>query len=270
MSLLHKTLHHRDRYKETDDRFHSVKDLALANPAFGITAGFFPGISEESKFGHNDDVGNVYETLWPEGGLYVYVDVATTMTISSGDVDDVPGDTGAGTVRVMGLDGAYNPIEEVVSLNGQNGVTLGHKYLRVTRMQVLTAGSSLANEGIIYVGTGSITTGKPAVVHSCIEIGLNQTLMGLMTIPNDFEGYLMDYKFSSSVSKAVSAIIVARLQGGVFQVKDHIEIIDGDSNAITTVVEAFPPRTDLELRAKTGAGGGDVAGRMDFWLERLH
>ena len=131
---------HLNRYAETDNRFWSVKDLAKAHPAFGIAADFYPGMSEVSQFGHNPDVGTAFETLWLEGGIYVYVSVETTMTISSADVNDAAGDAGARTVHIEGLDGSYNQIREDVALNGQNGVTLAHKYLRIHSITVLTAG----------------------------------------------------------------------------------------------------------------------------------
>ena len=265
MSIRHRPVP--DRYLEMDHRFHSVKDLALAYPPFGVAAGFFPSIRAESKFGHNGDVGTSLETLWPEGGIYVYVDVPTTMTISSSDVNDDAGDAGAITVQIDGLGKAYGPISEIATLNGQSGVTLGNKFLRVHRMRVLTAGASLQNEGSIYVGTGSISTGKPAVVHAVIEPGMNQTLQAAMTIPLGHTAYLMDYEFGSSIAKTVTGIIVARKLGEVFQVKDYRELRDGESGPTPIVIDVFEAKTDVEMRAKTAGGGGDITGHMDFWME---
>lgn len=260
---------HVNRYTEHDERFWSVKDLALANPSFGIAADFFPGMSEVSQFGHNPDVGTAFETLWLEGGLYVYANAEKIMTLSSSDTDDTSAGTGAQTVHIEGLDGNYNQVREDIALNGQNGVTLGRKYLRIHSITVLTAGSSLGNEGVVYVGTGSITTGKPAVVHGCVEIGHNKSIQGIYTIPLDHRGYLMEYEFGSSIAKTVTGVIVTRPFGEVFQVLDYRELRDGETSSLTTAVDVLEPKTDIELRAKTAAGGGDITAHMDIWLEHL-
>ena len=114
------------------------------------------------KFGQNVTVGDSVETIWAQGGLYSYPPSATTMTVSSSDTNDTSAGTGARTVLISGLDGDYNEISETITLNGQTPVTTTNSFIRVNRAIVLTAGSGGANAGIIYVGTGTVTTGVPA------------------------------------------------------------------------------------------------------------
>ena len=74
------------------------------------------------KFGYNPSIGTSDETVWSEGGLYVYPTSASTMYISSSSTADTAAGTGARTATVSGLDANFDEISETVSLNGQAGV----------------------------------------------------------------------------------------------------------------------------------------------------
>ena len=60
------------------------------------------------KFGNNTTVGDSLETIWAEGGLYVYPPSASVMTVSSSSTADTSAGTGARTVAVSGLDADHN------------------------------------------------------------------------------------------------------------------------------------------------------------------
>ena len=136
------------------------------------------------KFGNNAAVANVTETIWQQGGLYSYLSAASVLKVSSSSANDTSAGTGARTVELFGLDGDYNEINEVVTLNGQTAVNTTQSYLRINRMIVRSAGSGGANAGVIYAGTGTVTTGVPANIYATINgDGSNQTLMALWTVP---------------------------------------------------------------------------------------
>ena len=191
------------------------------------------------------------------------------MQVSSSDVDDDDGDTGARSVEIEGLDGDYNEISEIVTMNGQSQVATANTYLRVHRMKVLTAGSSGQNEGIIYIGTGSPTNGKPSTVYGLIEANENQTLMAMYTVPAGHRAYVLQGRFTSNISKAVTVKICAREEGSVFQVKIYRSFINGQIGLTHRTSEFYPPKTDIEARAKTAAGGGDISADFELALERI-
>jgi len=145
-----------------------------------------------SKFGYNSSVGTTEEPIWAESGVnYTYPTEATAMTASSSNANDTSAGSGARTIFVEGLDANYLKISETVVLNGQTGVALANSYLRVYRCYVLSAGSGGKNAGIIYIGYGDITTGKPATVQASIVAGVNQTLQAIYTIPANKTGYVV-------------------------------------------------------------------------------
>ena len=88
-------------------------------------------------------ITNVEETIWTEGGIYVYPTSAEAVYISSTDANDTSAGTGARTVKVFGLDANWELQEETVILNGQTQVRVGASltWIRIFRAFVVTVGS---------------------------------------------------------------------------------------------------------------------------------
>ena len=207
------------------------------------------------KFGNNAAVANVTETIWQQGGLYSYLSAASVLKVSSSSANDTSAGTGARTVELFGLDGDYNEINELVTLNGQTAVNTTQSYLRINRMIVRSAGSGGYNAGVIYAGTGTVTAGVPANIYATINgDGTNQTLMALWTVPAGYTAYLMQYDVSNGTSSATPAVckltLVARPYGEVFQSKDVKSLTTGMhiENSLVIPVK-FTEKTDIEVRA---------------------
>ena len=114
------------------------------------------------KFGFNPDVDDSLETVWAQGGLYSYLASASVLKVSSSSTSDTSAGTGARTVELFGLDANYDEISETITLNGQTAVNTTNEFLRINRMVVKSAGTGGQNAGVIYAGTGTVTTGVPA------------------------------------------------------------------------------------------------------------
>ena len=207
------------------------------------------------KFGNNAAVANVTETIWQQGGLYSYLSAASVLKVSSSSANDTSAGTGARTVELFGLDGDYNEINELVTLNGQTAVNTTQSYLRINRMIVRSAGSGGYNAGVIYAGTGTVTAGVPANIYATINgDGTNQTLMALWTVPAGYTGYLMQYDVSNGTTSNTPAVckltLVARPYGEVFQSKDVKSLTTGMhiENSLVVPIK-FTEKTDIEVRA---------------------
>ena len=208
------------------------------------------------KFGNNTTVGDSLETIWAEGGLYSYLTAATVLKVSSSSTDDTSAGTGARTVQLYGLDGDYNEINELVTLNGQTPVNTTQSFLRINRMVVRSAGSGGANAGVIYAGTGTVTTGVPANVYASINgvAGSNQTLMALWTVPAGYTAYLLQYDVSNGTTSNTPAvcklILAVRPYGEVFQSKDVKSLTTGMHVEETfSVPQKITEKSDIEVRA---------------------
>ena len=219
------------------------------------------------KFGINGDVGTSVETVWAQGGTYVYPASATVMKISSSSADDASGGTGARTIAIFGLDANYNEISESVLLDGQTAVNTGNSYLRISRMYVTTAGSGATAAGTIYAGTGTVTSGVPATVYGMITLTANQTQMAFWTVPAGYTLYLMGVFFTSANSTANASTnfqLIQRPLGGVFRIQSSARTAgNGDFVFDLHTPLAFTEKTDIEIRAIASAGASNVSAEFE-------
>ena len=219
------------------------------------------------KFGINGDVGTSVETVWAQGGTYVYPASATVMKISSSSADDASGGTGARSIAIFGLDENYNEISESVLLDGQTAVNTGNSYLRISRMYVTTAGSGATAAGAIYAGTGTVTSGVPATVYGFIALGANQTQMAFWTVPAGYTLYLTGLFYTSGNTNAnawTNFQLIQRPLGGVFRQQSSSRVPgNGDFVVDLHTPIAFAEKTDIEVRAVASTSPSNVSAEFE-------
>jgi len=214
------------------------------------------------KFGFNADVDDSLETVWAQGGLYSYLTSASVLKVSSSSTADTSAGTGARTVELSGLDTNYDEISETVTLNGQTAVNTTNEFLRINRMVVRSAGSGGQNAGVIYAGTGTVTTGVPANKYATIAIGDNQTVMALWTVPRGYTAYLLQTDITVATTqnnKYCTVLLVSRPDGEVFQIKDKFVKAESSVHQAYTMPLKFEEKTDIEVRAIGDSAGADIA-----------
>lgn len=242
--------------------FTRIEDFLLE-----VAKGNVPGHSIIHKFGHQESIGTNFETIWEGGGIYTYLASASVLKISSDDVNDDSGGTGAITVEITGLDSNFLDLTETITLDGQTPVNTSNSFIRVFRMIVRSAGSGGENAGTIYAGTGNVVGGVPDNIFAQMDPGANQTLMAMFTIPDNKTGFFLQEYLSVAKAQDITSIVVVRPNGEVFQQKAHMELFQ--NNYIFPFLASAPTlneRTDLETRAKTSAGTAHVSGGFDLLL----
>lgn len=229
----------------------------------GLSEEFFLHVSRGQVRGHravlrtgiNQDIDSGgYESIWDFGGLYVFPPSASVMTVSSSSASDAAAGTGARTVRVTGLNSAYVEIQEDIALNGLTAVSTVNSYLRVFGLTVLTAGSGTEAAGNLYVGTGVVTAGVPAVVYAYVAIGWGASQMAQYTVPAGYTAYLLDILTSatqSAINQSTLLAIRARTLGGVFIRGGSVAIAAQLAYLDSKTQRAFPEKTDLDAVALT-------------------
>ena len=241
----------------------SCNNVNFENFVLDVSSGALsPSYKQVYKFGQNAVVGNSMETIWQQGGLYSYPPSASTMTVSSSDVNDTSAGTGARTVLISGLDASYNETSETITLNGQTAVTTVNTYIRMNRAIVLTAGSGGVNAGIIYVGTGTVTSGVPANIYTTINgDGSNQTLQAFWTVPAGYTAYIYQTNIStgnsSNTPAVLKTVLVARPFGGVFNTKEVIVLTNGNHLQDYSFPIKLTEKTDVEFRAESSSASVD-------------
>ena len=217
--------------------------------------------------GHNPDVGTSDETIWQEGGAYAWPTSAAQLTVSSSDANDDSGGSGAETVTVYGLDEDYEEINETVTLDGQTGVTTTNSYLRIQSLQVASAGATGSNEGIVYIGTGEITDGKPATVYGLIAIGHNRSEHGWWTVPAGNTFYMVQGDASTDSNKGTEIDFYIRESGGLFTLRYNIHLFSGNAVVPFTMPFKVEAKSDIEVRAVAAQAGGSISAVFHGWYE---
>lgn len=248
----------------------SISQVGTTEPfELQVSRGQIPGHEKQFKFGFNPDVDDALETVWAEGGLYSYLSSASVLKVSSSSANDTSAGTGARTVELFGLDANYDEINEIVTLSGQTAVDTTNSFLRINRMVVRSAGSGETNAGVIYAGTGTVTSGVPANKYATVAAGDGQTLMALWTVPAGYTAYLNAF-FSTVATeqnnKFATTTLVARPEGEVFQIKDKFTVENGTHTQEYKIPVSFAEKTDLEVRCIGSSSGANisVSGGLDF------
>lgn len=142
-------------------------------------------------FGFNNDADSATEeTVWAPGTAIPYLAAPVIMKVSSSSTDDAAAGTGARTVYVKGINSSGEEADEVVTLNGQTEVNTTKTYSFIQQVTVLTVGSGGVNAGGVYVGTGTVTAGVPAVIHGFAGAGENNSLTGAWQCPAGHKAYV--------------------------------------------------------------------------------
>lgn len=252
------------------------KDGNLIN-SFGVASnipiagGLVDGYSAIHKFGRNPNVGNVPETIWMYGGIYQYLDVGSDSTVYaySASSDDGPGNDGARTITVQGLDNDFNPIEETITVNGAASTA---SFLRVYRAFVATAGVLAANDDDVIISTASAGGGTVladiGVIGTGTTTGLGQTQLALYTIPAGKTGYLTTWNIGvAPYNHSVTLTLLAReLDGSApFRSKDIVDTVGGYTTQNYSIPIRFPEKTDIEVRG-CGDTGSVISSSFDIIL----
>lgn len=161
-----------------------IRWLQATLPAAAVGLGTVPGVASDGKFGINRGVssGNVPQTIWTPGGLYLYQAAQYQAELVSTDAGDAAAGIGARTVFVEGLAGAGRLEEsEIVTMNGLAPVlTARTDWVRINRIFNVTAGTNGVNAGTIdcqLAGGGDL--------QAQIPIGVGQSQQAVYSVPGD-------------------------------------------------------------------------------------
>jgi len=136
-------------------------------------------------------------------------------------------------------------------------------------MLVTTAGTGLANAGIIYIGSGTVTSGVPATIYNVISVGYNNATSSQYTIPADYTGYLVIARIGLAQDTGTS-LITARTR---FVGTNGIAITGPllvTNNSISTQPFPYPlaiaEKTRIQGEAIGGAANNEAAGFFEIVL----
>lgn len=258
-----------DKFKADPNDDTAVNVTTAYNTSFlvEVSKGNVPGHSIVTYFGVNKNVTTPEETIWIDSTLYTWRTIAGILTVSSTSASDTLAGTGLRTVRVDGLDADYNEISEIVTLNGLTAVSTVNSYLRVNKLTGLSAGSADRNAGIVYIGDGVVTAGKPANVTNVIDIGANLSHSAFFTVPAGKSGHIVQTNYSGQSGKVMELFAYHRDFGGLFLQTDSLNLSDSNIATPSQVPqEIILEKSDFEYRGNIDTQSGIIKVTMSVLI----
>lgn len=236
-----------------------------------VSKGNVPGHSCIQKFGRNFDIdtGTDPEDCWSQGGTYAFLSSAQTLYASSSDAD------GDQDIVIEGLDANWDEQSQTVTLNGQIQVAIAGTWIRVFRAY---NDDSTEIAGDVYIAeTDTLTGGVPDTATKIkvkIDVGKDQTLMAIYSIPAAKTGYILGWH--SSIEGATPVGLRAALSlrvrefGKIFRVQHtHSLYTEGNSyiQHLFKAIPKYPAKSDIMVFIdKVTANNADVAAGFDIIL----
>jgi len=215
-----------------------------------VAMGNVPGHTIMSKFGQNTVLSASYEDIWDGGGTYPYPANATASITHIYSTDG--GDNQS--IEVQGLSSDGTLTVQTKTLTNTTVVALDTPLWRVFRLKNM---GTTNNAGVVHASVSDKATS-----YAQIEIGNNQTLMALYTIPLGKTGYLIQGTNSiigTNRTYTVDGKMSMRPYGGVFQIKKTFGL---SADGTSYMVMPFPlpgkilAKTDIRVSALSSATGG--------------
>jgi hypothetical protein len=135
----------------------SIPNLDNAPWNVQVARGLVAGVSQVNLFAFSNAVSTSWVPVWENATTYSFPASALTMTLASTSASD---DTSC-KVLISGLNSAWAPISEVVTLNGTANVTTTNQFLRINSMILTQPGTGqLGNVGTITVKNSGTIYGQ--------------------------------------------------------------------------------------------------------------
>jgi hypothetical protein len=146
---------------------------------YEVALGLRQGYTTWNKWGYNATVSAGTETLWSVSTLFSRMTTADTLVLTSSSTNDiVTTGTGAQSVVIYGVNENYDPIIEVVPMNGTGGATTTNQFFGINRLAVYLAGANGVNAGTI-----TATTTTPTTTQSEIPVGEGSSQHAFFFVP---------------------------------------------------------------------------------------
>jgi hypothetical protein len=227
--------------------------------------------------GRNSTIGTAWEELydydqpldWPS-----ILAAAAKVDVTSSSATDASAQQGCKTLRLVGLDGNYQMVTEVITMNGQTAVTSALSYLRLLGAECETVGTSMTNVGDIHIvktGTSAWTSGVPNTLTSAllkVPIGFGRGMSGLFTTPAGSSWRLRALQAGARTQATILGIFI---QGPSKPLFAPIIFDLGTSNLplidMLPYNYSVPEKTDIRMRVISGVAGGIAVAHLG--LERV-
>jgi len=196
----------------------------------------------KDKFGSTEILGaaDVNQAIWRVGGDYTGFpsEVETISLVSTEGADTM-------NVTIEGLDSDFNEQTETVTMTGVTPVVTTKTWSRAPRFYISSGGMNI---GVITANHSTTT----ANVFGSIQIGMGQSLVGCLTVPNNYTMILKGItigmaRTSGAAGSAVVSLRARKVGETGFRTKKLHTITDSHAWAARYYAGAiYPEKTDIK------------------------
>lgn len=216
---------------------------------------------------YNASVATSKEDLWTQSGLHTWMITPAGLKISSGSVSDSDVDVSVEVLLPDWTTAIWN-----VNTDGQTekDIQAGALAIRVNRAWV---SGPIASVGKIYIyEDDTVVAGVPQTatkIHAVIEIVDQESKHGWWSIPDGWEGYVMDWQVDTLAAIIMTNRVEIREFGGVFIGKDRILINAQDKSKTKFIPFVCPAKSDVKLTSIGASGSSLVDGSLSLFLHKI-
>lgn len=220
---------------------------------------------------HNHGAGAIESTIWGGGGVYNWPTAAEPITLFSASPSDANGNVGAHAVTLIGLDANYNPISEVVVMNGTANVITSNSFLRINEAYVSNVGTFQYNVGNItgvHANTLSGTPGSSVTSGNVLHIRANTNTYesAAWTVPANVTAYMYTFLGSSAKAGETEINFYYKDDGLPWRVKCRLEVNSSMAQIKHDFPLVFTEKTDVDVRCEASAPNTSVETIVTFLL----
>ena len=233
----------------------SITQVGTSEPfELQVARGQIPGHSIRNLFGTNPAIGTTFRTAWENNTPLPFLSAEQKLDIISTSDDDAEGPQ----VLIVGVDGNYNEIREVVSLNGTAGTQTQQKFFRINDL-IMSTGNAV----------GDITAEFSSVVYAKIIAGRGRNQAAVFTVPAGYSFYLGRIDAFTATANNDTKIMTFRNQvtfsdGRVFDVAQTSFVSRMD--IARTLPFKVSEKSTIELQVKMSGQTADIGVFGDGFL----
>lgn len=173
----------------------SISQAGTSEPfELQVARGQIPGHSVRNIFGTNPSIGTDFRTPWEVSGTLPFLSAPQQLSLVSTSANDT-----TVSILVNGVDGNFDPIREVVALNGTAAVTTTRSFFRINDL-ITTAGNAV----------GDVTASHGGVVYAKILAGFGRNQAAVFTVPRNFSFFLMRIDLFSATANNDNRVLTFR------------------------------------------------------------
>ena len=199
-----------------------------------VRFGNVPGYSVVNIQGEAPGLGTSFQPIWGNSGAIstALIDTAAKVKVASTSANDTSAGTGARTVLLVGLNSSGAVATESVTLNGQTEVETAATWSAINSFAVVTIGSTGHNEGDLWVGSGTFTSGIPATKNHYMTATHNLSKTASYVVPASKELYLYLFTMMVGDTSKASDFHVISYDGSLVRIVAPLALGEGGVDQI--------------------------------------